>query len=105
MTDFVLLSAQKPPEGTPCNGCGECCQTQACGLSSDYLKSDASPCIALEWDGARYRCGLAVRPSHYLKIPNFADEMISGMIIQALGIGKGCCSGSPHMTAGFTEGR
>lgn len=89
---FVLLSNQKPPEGAPCNGCGMCCQEQACDLSREYLKSTVAPCIALEFDGSRYVCGLVCHPGRYLGTPDFGDEYISPLFAEALGIGKGCDS-------------
>lgn len=90
MSNFVILSKQKPPKGAPCNGCGFCCQNKACLLSVEFLKSDAAPCVALEWDGQSYRCGLTSRPSAYADTPAFCDEYLSGIFIHMLGIGKGC---------------
>lgn len=95
---FVILSAPKPPEGDPCNGCGMCCQNQACALSFDLLKSSVAPCIALEWTGDRYACGLVVRPGHYLDIESFADDYIGSLISRVLGVGKGCDSSDMPVT-------
>lgn len=92
MSAFVLLSTQKPPKGEPCNGCGACCQNEACLLSVNLLGSTAAPCIALEFDGEQYRCGLVVRPSHYFGLNRFADEYLRPNISMLLGVGKGCCS-------------
>lgn len=91
-TDFVILSAQKPPYGDPCNGCGMCCQEEACHLSVVYLGSSVAPCIALEWDGERYRCGLVLHSSKYLETPEFGDEVIAPLLSELLGVGKGCCA-------------
>ena len=89
---FVLLSPQKPTEGAPCNGCGYCCQNVACELSVEFLKSSIAPCIALEWDGRLYRCGLVVHPSKYLKVPISGDAFLGSEIAITLGIGSGCDS-------------
>jgi hypothetical protein len=89
---FALLSNQKPPEGTPCNGCGMCCQEQACMLSREYLDSSVAPCIALQFDGRLYRCGLVANPGRYLGTPGWGDPALSPLFAEALGIGRGCCS-------------
>lgn len=93
-TEFVILSAQKPPHGAPCNGCGMCCQEEACGLSLDLLKSSAAPCVALEWSGGSYRCGLVVRPAHYLGAPDYdeVNDYLGALIANRLGVGRGCDS-------------
>lgn len=96
---FVVLSQPKPKEGQPCNGCGKCCQTQACGLSRQFLDSDVAPCIALEWDGqSRYRCGLVNNPGIYLGTDRAegADAYFSKAFSALLGIGMGCDSGDPN---------
>ena len=101
--DFVLLSKQKPAEGAPCNGCGECCQAEACFLSVELLKSSATPCIALEFDGAAYRCGLVARPGHYLGTPEFGDGALAEVIAGSLGIGTGCDSNTRAVTEPLGE--
>lgn len=91
---FQLLSTQKPHFGEPCNGCGFCCQAEACALSEKYLNSTAAPCIALEWDGvSAYRCGLVTRPAHYLGMPDEFADPLAETIRKTLAIGVGCDSG------------
>lgn len=92
MSDFVILSSQKPKFNEPCNGCGWCCQNEACALSVELLESVAAPCIALEFDGTAYRCGLVTRPAHYLDGPEYVNEALGLMIAFRLGVGRGCCS-------------
>ena len=118
MIDSVLLSSQKPPEGSPCNGCGACCQEQACFLSSDFLGSEVAPCIALEFADGRYLCGLVRNPTRYLPPDWFQrsrekaagylteddwrraalDESIGNTFADALGCGQGCCSNTRAVT-------
>ena len=111
--NFVILSVQKPPEGDPCNGCGMCCQEEACFLSRDFLNSEAAPCIALEFDGRRYLCGLVRNPTVYLPSDWFLrshdkaaryitdedwrraaldESIIGGLFGDELGVGQGCYS-------------
>lgn len=94
MTGFVILSSPKPIYGDPCNGCGSCCQNEACFLSLEYLKSSVAPCIALEWDatGHYYRCGLASNASRYLGTPAYGDGVLGALFAKALGFGEGCDS-------------
>ena len=94
VTVFQIL--QKPKQWEPCNGCGECCKEEACEISVTILNSKTTPCIALEFDGEKYRCGMVTRPAHYLRlnwteadIPK-ADAMLRPMIQQVLGIGTWC---------------
>jgi uncharacterized cysteine cluster protein YcgN (CxxCxxCC family) len=95
-TDFVLLSAQKPAQWEPCNGCGACCQNEACKLSRDHLGSTVAPCIALEWHNGKYRCGLLIRPAHYIPDVSkllgkrYAKSILAPLFGVALGVGKGC---------------
>jgi hypothetical protein len=118
VTTFILLSSQKPPEGSPCNGCGACCQEEACYLSRDFLGSEAAPCIALEFDGARYLCGLVRNPTRYLPPDWFRrsrekaagylteddwrraalDESIGSTFAEVLGCGQGYCSNTRAVT-------
>lgn len=95
---FVILSPPKPAKGEPCNGCGYCCQAEACRLSTYWLKSDVTPCIALEWNGAQYRCGLLRDPSRYIfgeHIEQIHSILIDGVggadgFRYLLGVGRGC---------------
>lgn len=57
----------KPAQNEPCNGCGTCCQVEACHISMNYLDSCKAPCVALEWRDEKWRCEMMLRPSHHLK--------------------------------------
>lgn len=94
MTETAALA--KPAFGNPCNGCGMCCQKEACYLSRTFLKSDVAPCIALESEDGRYWCGLVRNPANYLPVgsePWKADVLrihLSPTFAAALGLGMGC---------------
>ena len=93
---FVILSNQKPAFGAPCNGCGYCCQNEACSLAVDRLGVRPSdPCPALEWNGSEYRCGMVTRPHHYIEglaEKPWTDEVLVPIFSLMLGItlGVGC---------------
>lgn len=88
----VLLSPRTSPVGAPCAGCGFCCQNEACELSRTLMHSAKAPCIALEWDGSRYRCGIVNHPHKYMLDggKQWADPWLTPLIHRALGVGLGC---------------
>ena len=84
----------KPAYGSPCD-------TGAAGAARPKpatWRSNTSPIIrpmvraeALERDGKQFVCGMIRRPGHYMGLPNdWADEVMGGMIAEALGAGRGC---------------
>ncbi|GJE57759.1 hypothetical protein [Methylobacterium thuringiense] len=87
-------SPVKPAHGSPRNGCGYCCSTQACLVAPDWLPDHPKEggCLALEYAAGRFVCGMIRRPSHYMPdLPNdWADGVLSDMIATALGAGRGC---------------
>jgi hypothetical protein len=95
LTPLVVLN--KPAKLAPCNGCGYCCHEEACTVSIEYLNSDVAPCIALEWNGQRFECGMMTRPRHYLgiKFPE-ADEVLIPLLKKYLGEGQGCSCDDPE---------
>jgi hypothetical protein len=89
----------KPKFGSPCNGCGYCCQQQACKLSRDFLKSDVAPCIALELEDGRYYCGLVRHPGKHLGLPHdWADAELGVSFAHVLRLGAGCDADDPVAT-------
>jgi len=70
----------KPPMGTPCNGCGVCCAAEPCPVSLALLWPHTAPCRALTWDqkANRYLCGMVSEPSHHLRwLPKKLDKVAS----------------------------
>jgi hypothetical protein len=84
----------KPEFGHPCNGCGYCCQEQACLLSEYYLDSTVAPCVALVKEGNQFRCGLVESPDRFLRDlkPSGPIEAFGSYFALALGVGRGCDS-------------
>jgi hypothetical protein len=65
----ILLHAEAPPKpaaGAPCNGCGVCCAWAPCPLGIVVSRRRQGPCRALDWDGARYVCGMLTTPRRHL---------------------------------------
>lgn len=60
---------RKPPEGSPCNGCGVCCLSAPCPLGIVLSGRQHGACAALRWDGAAkiYRCGAISEPREVLR--------------------------------------
>jgi Fe-S-cluster-containing hydrogenase component 2 len=48
----------KPAYGASCNGCGVCCLAEPCPIGMMVSRSRTGACVALRWDGHRYRCGV-----------------------------------------------
>lgn len=63
-----LLS--KPLYGSPCNGCGLCCQLSLCEVAEAALPPHIqAPCPFLEYELGRTWCGLARDPAKHLNNP------------------------------------
>jgi hypothetical protein len=76
---------QKPKFGSPCNGCGLCCQLERCAIAVKALGEGPGPCPGLVWREGRSSCLMVEE----------ADRMgpeYSGMIRYRMGIGLGCDS-------------
>lgn len=85
----------KPAEGQPCNGCGVCCALETCPVARLRFRQARGPCPALEWSatGNCYRCGLLVRPRHYLKWLPASEAVARRLFARWISAGNGCdCS-------------
>ena len=96
MIQTLILHAGAPPKpaaGEPCNGCGICCAAERCPMAWVFLPRGGGSCAALEWDGAaaRYRCGMAARPAHYLGwLPRRWEGRAARWFAYRIAAGKGC---------------
>lgn len=92
-----MTQPPKPPYGSPCNGCGRCCQAVVCNFGLAVLKIASAdrvqPCPALEErpDGS-FACGLVRSPAKYA--PDIAAVSDVGAMSAAgrliIGDGIGC---------------
>ncbi len=83
----------KPAEGEPCNGCGVCCALETCPAARLRFRQVQGPCPALEWSAPDhfYRCGLLVRPGHYLGwLPKAGERIASRLFARWISAGQGC---------------
>src|SRR4051812_24495333 len=90
----------KPLYGDPCNGCGLCCLSEQCPISLDIF-GDVGICPALMDEGARWSCGLIVKPE--LFFPALPAELSR---LTALMLGQeGCDSVDSHADRRRQRGR
>jgi hypothetical protein len=83
----------KPAVGEACNGCGVCCALETCPAARVRFLQTAGPCPALEWSAEEnlYRCGLLLRPAHYLGwLPAFVEAGARRLFGRWIAAGKGC---------------
>ncbi len=83
----------KPAAGAPCNGCGVCCALETCPVARLRFLQASGPCPALEWSAAesRYRCGLLLRPVHYVGVlPRIAEGPARRLLARWISAGSGC---------------
>lgn len=81
----------KPPVGAACNGCGVCCALWPCPLSRVFLGHRQGACPALEWDEARYNCGLVIAPEKHLRwLPAGLAPLAARLARRWIAAGKGC---------------
>jgi len=56
---------EKPPYGSPCNSCGQCCQDELCPLARRVFGERHGPCPALSKLDVGFGCGLMLTPWRY----------------------------------------
>ncbi len=85
---------KKPAYGSPCNGCGWCCQQEVCSIGRMVFGGaiDAvveGPCPALTEKDGRFLCGVVIAEQEMLDEAGSKEiPRVPGM----LGIGWGCDS-------------
>lgn len=78
-----MTDIPKAPYGSPCNGCGACCNAVLCPLGVHVFRRAEGPCPALERDEGKpsYHCGLVARPHHYRPSKADADTLSRAALI------------------------
>jgi len=105
-----LARPSKPAFGSPCNGCGICCQLERCHFSVEIFGAGPGPgpCPALEDGDGRTWCGVLRNPEKYFGAGAFekTDVPIGQFQVNfasVLAIGAGCDS-SDEAVAYFAKG-
>lgn len=81
---------EKPPYGSPCNGCGQCCIAQQCPIST-ALFGEQEICPALEYYGQALGCGLIRNTADYVPdLPAWGGELLTEAFGLMIGAGIGC---------------
>lgn len=89
-----MTAPEKPAYGSPCNGCGQCCQDQLCPLGARVFKRWRGPCPALEGKDEAFVCGLVMNPRRYAPARTACKGAPCMSNAAALLIGAGCgCDG------------
>lgn len=87
----------KPPFGSPCNGCGLCCTEALCVLGAYVFEKLEGPCPALEWHDGKSGCGLVKSPRLHAPVRTAVKgaEQMSQAAAELIGRGMGCDSNTP----------
>lgn len=81
----------KPPHGSPCNGCGACCADQRCPLGK-IVFGPGRRCPALEMKLPAFTCGLVENPQQYAPdvVAAHGKSVASKAAAYLIGAGLGC---------------
>ncbi len=88
-------AAAKPLIGQACNGCGVCCAAEPCPVARVFLWQWRGACRAVEWhaDVKQYRCGMLLRPVHYVRyLPLWFEARCRSWIRRWIAAGVACDS-------------
>ena len=82
-----MATPDRPVMGARCNGCGDCCVQEVCGLGIEVLGESAqAPCPLLRQHDGRFWCGVIEEAER-------VDVAFAGHMKWRLGIGNGCFTG------------
>jgi hypothetical protein len=86
------MTLSKPAHGSPCNGCGVCCQITLCPVGIAQFGHKAGPCEAIQTEAGKAVCGLVANPQRYapLKVARFGVEKLRSAAMLLISSGKGC---------------
>ncbi|MGF3025589.1 hypothetical protein ACQVP2_22525 [Methylobacterium aquaticum] len=82
----------KPPYGSPCNNCGQCCRLELCPLGHELFGTWDGPCPAHERTADGFGCGLVLNPQRYRPARAMARgrTALSQAAVRLIGSGAGC---------------
>lgn len=82
----------KPKYGSPCNSCGQCCQSAVCPLGQHVLGPVDAPCPALRPQGEGFGCGLVQSPRLYdpVRTAIYGARRMREAAAFLIGAGYGC---------------
>ena len=82
----------KPPHGSPCNRCGQCCEESLCPLGARLFGRDLGPCPALLYEGNLSVCGLVAAPARFARVraARLGPTALSQAAAVLTGSGMGC---------------
>lgn len=87
-----MTTPDKPKYGSPCNSCGQCCQTSVCPLGQHVLGPVDAPCPALRPQGEGFNCGLVISPRLYdpVRTARYGARRMREAAAFLIGSGHGC---------------
>jgi hypothetical protein len=88
-----MMPIPKPAYGSPCNGCGKCCEIELCPLAAALYRTWKGPCPALTpASEGSMTCGLVTMPGHYWpqKARRWGERELSRTALIIIGSGLGC---------------
>lgn len=88
-----MAAPPKPPHGSPCNGCGQCCEAELCPLAAALYRRWEGPCPALTpvADGPKV-CGLVTDPGVHFpaRVRRWGAFEVRRTAAILIGAGIGC---------------
>ncbi len=86
------MTPAKPKYGSPCNSCGQCCQSSLCPLGQHVLGPVDAPCPALRAQGEGFGCGLVAAPRLYdpVRTAIYGARRMREAAAFLIGAGRGC---------------
>lgn len=90
MADVIAMPPvilKKPCLGSPCNGCGHCCQVELCKIGEMAFPETPAPCPGLLYRDGRYWCDVVISEQRAFDTGELTTPPI---LAEMLGIGRGC---------------
>lgn len=87
-----MSAPPKPAYGSPCNGCGRCCEAVLCPLGAHQFGATHGPCPALRYIDGRSACGLVAAPRDFepVRVAMHGAGRLAAAARAMIGSGYGC---------------